>query len=102
MSATAFQRLRRELANIEQTKTEEPLENEKKLAEPTNKELMALLDGLGIEYDKKSNKATLLELLKKAQGEPDGKTPDNDDPDAPAQNEDEDPGKEPDDDKDAD
>jgi len=99
MSATAFQRLRREQAAKEQPETVKQLENEKKLAEPTNKELMALLDGLGIEYDKKSIKATLLELLKKAQGEPDGKTPDNDDPDAPAQNEDEDPGKEPDDGK---
>jgi|GEM_PF-1823104 hypothetical protein len=71
MSATAFQRLRRE-----QAKMETSLENENKLAEPTNKELMALLDALGVKYDKKPNKATLLELLKKAQGDAVNKAPD--------------------------
>ncbi len=33
------------------------------VAEPTNKELMAMLDQLGVEYDKKANKATLKALL---------------------------------------
>ena len=37
-----------------------------KLAEPSNKELMAILDEKGIEYDKKATKAVLLELIAKS------------------------------------
>jgi protein-disulfide isomerase len=37
--------------------------------EPTNAELKAKLDELGIEYDKRANKSTLMELLEKAQKE---------------------------------
>lgn len=99
MSATAFQRLRREQSAKEQTEAATPLGDGKKLNEPNYKELMALLDGLGIEYSKKANKATLLELFKKAQGELDGKIPDNDDPDELAQNKNVNPGEDPDDDK---
>lgn len=40
---------------------------EEKPAELTNKELMEKLKELGIEYDKKANKATLLALLEQAQ-----------------------------------
>ncbi len=48
----------------QQKKTESP--------EPTNAELKKELEELGIEYDKRANKATLLALLKEAQGkEPD-------------------------------
>ena len=37
-----------------------------KKVEPTNKEIQALLDEKGIEYDKKATKAELLELLAKS------------------------------------
>lgn len=37
--------------------------------ELTNAELKAKLDELGVEYDKRANKATLLELLENAQKE---------------------------------
>jgi len=37
-----------------------------KKADPTNKELMKLLDEKGIEYDKKATKAELLDLLAKS------------------------------------
>lgn len=53
---------------------EHVLANEKKAekkaekpAEPTNKELMAKLKEMGVEYDKKATKANLLALLEKAQ-----------------------------------
>jgi hypothetical protein len=52
---------------------EHVIANEKKAAttaEPTVKQLMAMLDEKGIEYDKKANKAALLELYEKAKEKP--------------------------------
>ncbi len=62
MSATAFQRLRREQANktIEEVK-------EIEASALTNKELKALLDEKVIEYDARSNKETLIKLLEGAE-----------------------------------
>ena len=62
MSATAFQRLRREQAN---KAVEEVKETENSTL--TNKELKALLDEKGIEYDAKANKETLIKLLEGAE-----------------------------------
>lgn len=62
MSATAFQRLRREQAN----KAVEEVE-ETGVPTLTNKELKALLDEKGIEYDTKANKETLIKLLEGAE-----------------------------------
>lgn len=62
MSATAFQRLRREQAA--KANEEKPADA---LSELTNKELKAMLDEKGIEYDAKANKATLLKLLEGAE-----------------------------------
>lgn len=64
MSATAFQRLRRErIAKMRaEAEAEKPVDGNL-----TNKELMAKLGELGIEYDKKANKATLMELLEGAE-----------------------------------
>jgi hypothetical protein len=61
MSATAFQRMRREL---EAKKTSESQDLGTEL---TNKEIKALLDAKGIEYDKRANKETLLKLLEGAE-----------------------------------
>lgn len=82
MSATAFQRLRREQSNKKPIEVVGQQKDEKKPAEPTVKELMALLDGLGIAYEKKANKATLMELFAKAQEKPEDEDEDlEDDPD---------------------
>lgn len=63
----------------EDTRTAEILKNAgyefegeivKKPTEPTNKQLMAILDEKGVEYDKKATKAELLELVKKLDEEP--------------------------------
>lgn len=62
MSATAFQRLRREQAA--KANEEQPAGA---LLELTNKELKAMLDEKGVEYDAKANKATLLKLLEGAE-----------------------------------
>jgi len=62
MSATAFQRLRRE-----QSAKEQPEVKETEEGSLTNKELKALLDEKGIEYDAKANKETLTKLLKGAE-----------------------------------
>lgn len=59
---------------------EHVLAHQKKDEKPvdlTNKELMAKLDELGVEYDKKANKATLLALLEEAQ-KGTGENPDDD------------------------
>ena len=61
MSATAFQRLRRE---IEANKL---VEIQSETPTLTNKELKALLDEKGIEYDAKANKETLIKLLEGAE-----------------------------------
>lgn len=67
MSATAFQRLRRErIAKMreEAEKSMSKIDEEKAL---TNKEIKAILDEKGIEYDSKANKETLLKLLEGAE-----------------------------------
>lgn len=63
MSATAFQRLRREQA----AKHPEGEEKQLEISNLTNKELKALLDGKGIEYDARANKETLIKLLEGAE-----------------------------------
>ncbi len=60
MSATAFQKMRREAeAKKQQKETENPV--------LTNAELRALLDEKGIEYDARANKETLIKLLEGAE-----------------------------------
>lgn len=81
MSATAFQRIRREaeakrLAEAEMKKAEDA-----KATEPTNKELMAMLDELGIKYDKRANKETLKALLDATQNKDAGDDNDQEDQD---------------------
>lgn len=63
MSATAFQRLRREAAVLA-AKPEEIKEPDDEL---TKKQIMALLDEKGIKYDNRANKAVLTERLTNAQ-----------------------------------
>lgn len=66
MSVTGFQRRRRLIAEMRakaEAEAGSKAETNVEVAEPTNKELMAMLDKLGIEYDKKANKATLKALL---------------------------------------
>lgn len=46
--------------------------------EPSKDEIMAKLDDLGIEYNKRANKKTLMELLEVAQNENAGEDLDND------------------------
>lgn len=66
MSATAFQRMRRE--RIARMRAEaEQKEAPKALIEFTNKELKVMLDEKGIEYDSKANKDTLIKLLEGAE-----------------------------------
>lgn len=60
MSATAFQRMRRE---AEAKAVKKPLE----APVLTNKEIKALLDKKGTEYDPRANKETLLKLLEGAE-----------------------------------
>jgi hypothetical protein len=49
-----------------------------KSAEPTNKELMAMLDEKGIGYDKRASKAELMELLEATQNKNTGEDLDDD------------------------
>lgn len=66
MSATAFQRMRRE--RIAKMRVEaEQKEQPKALIEFTKKELMAMLDEKGIKYEAKANKDTLIKLLEGAE-----------------------------------
>lgn len=67
MSVTGFNRRRRMIA-ARKAKAEAKAElivkaEEQKPIEPTNKELMSMLDELGVKYDKRANKATLKALL---------------------------------------
>lgn len=67
MSATAFQRMRRE--RIAKMRAEaEQKEAPKALIDFTNKELVAMLDEKGIEYPKKFNKTMLIALLEQSDG----------------------------------
>lgn len=47
-------------------------DDEKELADHTVKELKAILDEYGVEYDDKANKAALIELVEKAESEAEG------------------------------
>ncbi|MFA9376235.1 MAG: hypothetical protein ACERKZ_05700 [Lachnotalea sp.] len=60
MSATAFQRMRR---------NKEVKKDETKTAptELTNKQIKALLDEKGVEYDARANKETLIKMLEGAE-----------------------------------
>lgn len=65
MSATAFQRMRRERAAkklAEEAKNEADQEHLL-----TNKEIKAILDQKGIKYDARANKETLIRLLEGAE-----------------------------------
>lgn len=66
MSATAFQRMRRE-AEAKRLAEAETESGDKTLKDLTNKELKALLDEKGIEYDARANKETLIKLLEGAE-----------------------------------
>lgn len=61
MSATAFQRMRREL------EVKNVSESQEQTTGLTNKDIKTMLDAKGIDYDKKANKETLLKLLKGAE-----------------------------------
>jgi hypothetical protein len=63
MSATAFQRLRREAAVAAK---KQPVREDPAL-ELTNKQIKEKLDVIGIEYDARANKETLIKLLKGAE-----------------------------------
>lgn len=63
MSATAFQRLRREAA----VAAKKQPEREDQTLELTNKQIKEKHDEKGIEYDARSNKETLIKLLKGAE-----------------------------------
>lgn len=67
MSATAFQRLRREAAATMAKKQTAPTAEKPEDHVPTNKELMAILDEKGIEYNPKAKKEELLKLLEGAE-----------------------------------
>ncbi|MDU4726389.1 HeH/LEM domain-containing protein [Clostridium sp.] len=62
MSATAFQRRRRELKA-----KKEQLENSNSLEQMTVKDIKTALDEKGIEYDPKTKKEELIKLLKGAE-----------------------------------
>lgn len=62
MSATAFQRRRRELKS-----KKEQLENSNPLNLMTVKDIKAALDEKGIEYDSKAKKEELIKLLEGAE-----------------------------------
>ncbi|MDF2907469.1 MAG: HeH/LEM domain [Herbinix sp.] len=64
MSATAFQRMRREAETKKLARAAEEQQEPRVL---TNKEIKALLDEKGIEYDARANKETLLKLLEGAE-----------------------------------
>ena len=74
MSVTGFNRRRRMIAAMRaraEAEVEVKAKVEKnKTTEPTKQEIMAKLDELGIEYDKKTKKAELLDLLGAAQEKP--------------------------------
>ena len=81
MSATAFQRMRREAEAKRLADTAKSETAKKKSTEITNNELMEMLDELGVEYDKRATKTTLKALLEAAQNkttENDPEDPDND------------------------
>ncbi|MFU0784502.1 MAG: Rho-N domain-containing protein [Thermoanaerobacterium thermosaccharolyticum] len=68
MSATAFERRRRELAKqkemqSQQKKTIEKVEKNSDFEELTKDELKAMLDEKGIEYNSKARKEELIKLL---------------------------------------
>jgi len=63
MSATAFQRLRREAGK----KQVEATTNETDLSKLKNDDLKGLLDERGIEYDAKTKKDDLIKLLEGAE-----------------------------------
>lgn len=63
MSATAFQRRRREL-ELKQQPIEEAKENVSSYDSMTKKELSELLDAKGVEYNARANKEELISLLK--------------------------------------
>ena len=68
MSATAFQRRRRELkAKEKQLKENNSLEEKEDLKLLKNDELKKLLDEKGIEYDSKAKKEELIKLLEGAE-----------------------------------
>ena len=67
MSATAFQRLRREQAKKEEVK--EPSQAEL-LDGLTVKQLKAMLEEKGVEYDPKAKKLDLIGLIRRANDEP--------------------------------
>lgn len=61
------QRVKRLHDHVTANKPEQKVQG--KPTELTNKELMAALDELGVKYDKKDNKATLMGLLENAKNE---------------------------------
>lgn len=68
MSATAFQRRRRELKIKEkQLEEDKTLEEKEDLKSLKNDELKKLLDEKGIEYDSKAKKEDLIKLLEGAE-----------------------------------
>lgn len=68
MSATAFQRRRRELkAKEKQLGEDNSLEEKDDLKSLKNDELKKLLDEKGIEYDSKAKKEELIKLLEGAE-----------------------------------
>lgn len=69
MSATAFQRRRRELKAKEEgmLKENNSLDEKEELKELKNSELKKLLDEKGIEYDSKAKKEELIKLLEGAE-----------------------------------
>jgi len=68
MSATAFQRRRRELkAKEKQLGEDNSLEEKEDLKSLKNDELKKLLDEKGIEYDSKAKKEELIKLLEGAE-----------------------------------
>ena len=69
MSATAFQRMRREQEAKKLSAVDKELVEVEQTVDhvPTNKELIALLDAKGIAYPKKVNKEILLRLLEGAE-----------------------------------
>ena len=69
MSVTGFQRRRRiaEMRAKAEAEVGSKAGAQKPLIELTNKELKAMLDEKGIEYDAKANKDTLIKLLEGAE-----------------------------------
>jgi hypothetical protein len=69
MSATAFQRRRREIAKQKKSEKQlsETILNETELSKLKNDELKGLLDEKGIEYDARAKKEDLIKLLKGAE-----------------------------------